>query len=280
MNGSNETVLVMCTCECQALCEKWWATNKESKNNPNQHENQQLNLASCKRCMEKSVKSNSRDSIKRVHVKCNNIFHGWKQRVPVDEQSRLNTWDFPIRILTLSPSLCNSMCIWCNRGLTCTRRHTMSLFYFFLSSLLLLLLKLELTKVTWCFLFSHFVPFKIQISQVEAEKTRLHMFQYSCCCTFFFLSVRSLPYPWATSWSIYTNTHTHTVEKRYFCRHNYTILQLSAWCTLQWAVCVQLFYAPNNRAQTESRKVKNEEEKSVWTRTRTRITAIRGKKQN
>lgn len=59
MNKSNKTVLVMCTWKCQALRQ-----SEEQKKAGRMHENQQLNLASCKRFMA-SVKSR----IARQHKK-------------------------------------------------------------------------------------------------------------------------------------------------------------------------------------------------------------------
>lgn len=142
---------------------------------------------------------------------------------------------------------------------------TISLFFFvFLQSLLLLLLLLQLehqkllgalafflirfhwaqhTEIAW----NASKNGKDSFTYVSVQLL-LCIFYFSSFCTFFALSMGNL--------LIYI--HIHTPSKRLL---NWLKSGTFAYITttirmmhLQWAVCVQLFYAPNNRAQTEWKK--------------------------
>lgn len=118
-------------------------------------------------------------------------------------------------------------------------------------------------------------------------KTRLHMFQYSCFATLFF-PFHSLLYPRATSWSIYSHTHTRArkallnhckKKKRYICLHcfNYLHDALAINGCLSVCACVVYVYSyfthqmighrqnENKQEQKPELQRKKQQQRRLWT---------------
>lgn len=161
---------------------------------------------------------------------------------------------------------------WCNRALTCSMQTTMSQFMFFpmhsyssvLSSSWSLLYRLS-TKVAWYFVWHTYLfvcaffftsPFNLpeqtcwdrpECASING-KTRLHMFQCSCCvaCFLFFalsLSIHEQPpdlYIWMHAHKRYLTTKKEAVYLP-------TLLELFVQCTcnercLRTRVCVYSYF--------------------------------------